>query len=151
MALLGSKTKRHHACPLCMKQFNAQWLATLGKMIYGHYRRELSLDHPFHTILKMYFDNVVEGRPPRHRCTTSNMMNLWVTIVDNSHILGINMLSTLNSQLEYWKELPIQHLLNPMNIMKNVCHFLILHLQGVKDIDYRKDDLEESNTKHMLW
>jgi hypothetical protein len=41
--------------------------------------------------------------------------------------------------------------LDPMHSMKNVCHFLILHLQGVKDTNFEKDDLEESNTKHMLW
>ncbi len=138
-------------CPMCMEQFDAQWSKTLGEMIYGHYRRKLSLDHPFHMILQMYFDNMVEGRPLHHRCTTSNLLNLWVTIVNNFHILGMNMLLTLNSQLEYWKELPIQHLFNPMHIMKNVCHFFILHLQRVKDTDSVKDDLEESNIEHILW
>jgi hypothetical protein len=106
MALPSLKTKGHHACPLCMEQLDAWWSTTLGKMIYGHYRRELSLDHPFHMILKLYFDNTVEGRPLHHRCTTSNLMNLWVTIANNSHTLGMNMLSTLNSQLEYWRNYP---------------------------------------------
>jgi len=63
----------------------------------------------------------------------------------------MNRLSTLNSQLEYWKELPIQHLLDPMHIMKNVCHSLFFHLQGAKDTYFGRDDLEVSNTKHMLW
>jgi len=70
---------------------------------------------------------------------------------DSLHTPGMNRLSALNSQLEYWKELPIQHLLDPMHIMKNVCHSFLLHLQGAKDTDSRKDDLEVSNTKHMLW
>jgi hypothetical protein len=107
MALLSLKTKRHHACPFCTQQLDARWSTTLGKMIYGHCRRKLSFNHPFRMIFKIYFDNVVEGRPPCHRCPTSNLMNLWVTIPNNSHTLGVNMLSTLNSQLEYWKELPI--------------------------------------------
>jgi hypothetical protein len=34
--------------------------------------------------------------------------------------------------------------------MKNVCHFFLFHLQEAKDIDSGKDDLEVSNTKHML-
>jgi hypothetical protein len=78
-------------------------------------------------------------------------MNLWVMTADSLHTPGMNRLSALNSQLEYWKELPIQHLLDPMHIMKNVCHFLLLHLQGAKDTDSERDDLEVSNTKHMLW
>jgi hypothetical protein len=35
--------------------------------------------------------------------------------------------------------------------MKNVCHSLLLHLQGAKDTDSGRDDLEVSNAKHMLW
>jgi hypothetical protein len=78
-------------------------------------------------------------------------MNLCITIIDSLHIPRMNRLLALNSQLEYWKELPIQHLFDPMHIMKNVCHSLLLHLQGAKDTNSRKDELEVSNTKHMLW
>jgi hypothetical protein len=35
--------------------------------------------------------------------------------------------------------------------MKNVCHSLLFHLQAAKDINFGRDDLEVSNTKHMLW
>jgi hypothetical protein len=35
--------------------------------------------------------------------------------------------------------------------MKNVCHSLLLHLQRAKDTNFGRDDLEVSNTKHMLW
>jgi len=35
--------------------------------------------------------------------------------------------------------------------MKNVCQSLFIHLQGAKDTYSKKDDLEVSNTKHMLW
>ncbi len=38
-----------------------------------------------------------------------------------------------------------------MHIMKNVCHSLLIHLQGAKDTYSERDDLEVSNTKHMLW
>jgi hypothetical protein len=38
-----------------------------------------------------------------------------------------------------------------MHIMKNVCHSLLLHLQGAKVTYFGRDDLEVSNTKHMLW
>jgi hypothetical protein len=120
-------------------------------MIYGHYKRELPSDHPFQTSLRMYFDNTMEGKQPCWRCTTHDWMNLWVTITDSLHIPRMNKLLALNSQLEYWKELPIQCLLDLMHIMKNVCHFLFFHLQGAKDIDSERDDLEVSNTKHMLW
>jgi hypothetical protein len=30
-------------------------------------------------------------------------------------------------------------------------HSLLLHLQGAKNIDSKRDDLEVSNTNHMLW
>ncbi len=145
------KTKGHYACPWCMEQLDARWSTSLRKMIYGHYSRKLPPNHPFQTSLRMYFDNTVERRPPCWKCTTYDWMNLWVITATSLHILGMNRLLALNSQLEYWKELPIQHLHDPMHIMKNLCHFLFLHLKGAKDIDSRRDDLEVSNTKHMLW
>jgi hypothetical protein len=151
MVSSGLKTKGHYVYPWCMEQLDARWSIALRKMIYGHYKGELPLDHPFRTSLRMYFDNIVERRPPCRRCTTYDWMNLWVTTANSLHIPGMNRLLALNSQLEYWKELPIQHLLNPMHIMKNVCHSLFLHLQGTKDTDSRRDDLEVSNTKDMLW
>jgi hypothetical protein len=86
-----------------------------------------------------------------HLIEDAQHMNLWVMTTNNLHILGMNKLLTLNSQLEYLKELPIQHLLDLMHIMKKMCDYLILHLQGAKDIDFRRDDLEVSNTEHMLW
>jgi hypothetical protein len=128
MVSSGLKTKGQHACPWCMEQLDARWLTTLGKIIYGHYRRELPSNHPFRTSLRMYFDYTMERRSPCRRCTTYDWMNLWVTIVDNLHTPRVNMLLALNSKLEYWKELPIHHLLDPMHIMKNVCHSLLLHL-----------------------
>ncbi len=105
----------------------------------------------FEPLLRMYFDNIVERRPPCRRCIAYDWMNLWVMTADSLHTPTMNRLSTLNSQFEYWKELPIQHLLDLMHIMKNVCHSLLLHLQGAKNTNSRKDDLEVSNTKHMLW
>jgi len=63
----------------------------------------------------------------------------------------MNRLSALNSHLEYCKELRIKHLFDLMHIMKNVCHYLFLHLQGAKNTDSGGDNLEVSNTKHMLW
>jgi hypothetical protein len=149
MVSSGLKTKGHYACPWCMEQLDAQWSTTLKKMIYGHYRRELPSDHPFRSSLKMYFDNTEERRPPCRRCTAYDWMNLWVMTVDSLHAPGMNRLSAL--KLEYWKELPIQHLLDPTHIMKNVCHSLLLHLQGAKDTNSGRDDLEVSNTMHMLW
>ncbi len=98
-------------------------------------------NHPFRIFLRMYFDNIVERKPPCRKCTTYNWMNLWVTTADNLHTPRMNRLLALNSQLKYWKELPIQHLLDPMYILKNVCHSLFLHWQRAKDTDPRRDDL----------
>jgi hypothetical protein len=54
-------------------------------------------------------------------------------------------------QLEYWTKLPIQHLLDPMHISKNVCKSLLEHLSGVRNISKERSDLKDSNTKRELW
>ncbi|MCO5570704.1 hypothetical protein L7F22_024431 [Adiantum nelumboides] len=54
-------------------------------------------------------------------------------------------------QLEYWKDLKICHLLDPMHIFKNVGHSLCKHLTGLKDTEQAKNDLKERNCKSDLW
>ncbi|MCO5587908.1 hypothetical protein L7F22_041860 [Adiantum nelumboides] len=54
-------------------------------------------------------------------------------------------------QLEYWKDLKIFHLLNPMHIFKNVGHSLWKHLTGLKDTKQAKNDLKERNCKSNIW
>jgi hypothetical protein len=142
MVSSGLKTKRHHACPWCMEQLNAWWSTTLGKMIYGYYRRKLPSNHPFWISLRMYFWQHSGKKATLLEMHNIQWMNLWVTTADNLHTPRMNRLSTLNSHLKYWKELPIRHLLDSMYIVKNVCHFFLLHLQRAKDIDSGRDDLK---------
>ncbi|MCO5571184.1 hypothetical protein L7F22_024918 [Adiantum nelumboides] len=54
-------------------------------------------------------------------------------------------------QLEYWKDLKICHVLNPMHIFKNVGHSLWKHLTGLKDTEQARNDLKERNCKSDLW
>jgi len=54
-------------------------------------------------------------------------------------------------QLEYKTKLPIQHLLDPMHISKNVCKSLLEHLTRVRNISKERNDLKDSNTKKELW
>ncbi|MCO5556412.1 hypothetical protein L7F22_009961 [Adiantum nelumboides] len=54
-------------------------------------------------------------------------------------------------QLEYWKDLKIFHLLNPMHIFKNVGHSLWKNLTSLKDTEQARNDLKERNCKSNLW
>ncbi|MCO5601656.1 hypothetical protein L7F22_055779 [Adiantum nelumboides] len=53
--------------------------------------------------------------------------------------------------LEYWKDLKICHLLDPMHIFKNVGHSLWQHLVGFKDTAAARNDLKDRNSKPNLW
>ncbi|MCO5560062.1 hypothetical protein L7F22_013668 [Adiantum nelumboides] len=53
--------------------------------------------------------------------------------------------------LEYWKDLKICHLLDPMHIFKNVGHSLWEHLVGLKDTTAARNDLKDQNSKPNLW
>ena len=54
-------------------------------------------------------------------------------------------------ELSYWRSLSLQHCLNPMHILKNVCKYFISHLMGEQANIAARRDLEFSNTKQQLW
>jgi hypothetical protein len=53
--------------------------------------------------------------------------------------------------LKYWVHNTIHHLLDPMLIMKNVCHSLISHLLGEEESAKAWTDLKACNLKKEFW
>ena len=53
-------------------------------------------------------------------------------------------------ELPYWRSLSLQHCLDPMHILKNVCKSLMTHSVGKKYNVAARRDLELSNTKQQL-
>lgn len=54
-------------------------------------------------------------------------------------------------RLEYWNNLLINRLLDPMHIFKNVGESIWKHMIGEKDTTTARHDLKESNTKKEYW
>jgi len=83
------------------------------------------------------------------QCTTQEWMDLWNTTSAN-HLEGMKRFSCFYD-LKYWVHNTIHHLLDPMHIMKNLCHSLISHLLGEKESAKAWTDLEACNLKKEFW
>lgn len=75
-------------------------------------------------------DDAVKVRA-REKCSLAQSPSIWYT-------------------LEYWKDLKICHLLDPMHIFKNVGHSLWQHLVGLKDTMTTRNDLNNQDSKPNL-
>jgi hypothetical protein len=76
-------------------------------------------------------------------------MDLWNTTLAN-HPGGTKRFSCFYD-LKYWVHNTIHHLLDPVHIMKNVCHSLISHLLGEKESAKTWTNLEACNLKNEFW
>jgi len=133
----------------------------LHKIVFDEFCMFLDEFHPFRTELKDLFNGYVEQRSCHIRMTANDWIARWNDYIDSqvprpiqsrsmSNPLGMTRKSIFY-QLEYWTKLPIQHLLDPMHISKNVCKSLLEHLTGVRNISKERNDLKDSNTKRELW
>jgi hypothetical protein len=118
-------------------------------VVYTTFKKLLPLYHPFHTILKIFFNGANEKSPPPTQHTTQDWMDLWNTTSTN-HPKGMKRLSCFYD-LKYWVHNTIHHLLDPVHITKNVYHSLISHLLGEKESAKTWIDLEACNLKKEFW
>ncbi len=146
---VGFQTKGYHACFLCVDDLGVRYSPNLRKVVYTTFRKLLPLHHPFHTTLKIFFNGANEKSPRPTQCTTQEWMDLWNTTSAN-HPEGMKRFSCFYD-LKYWVHNTIHHLLDPVHIVKNVCHSLISHLLGEKESAKAWTDLEAWNLKKEFW
>ena len=68
----------------------------------------------------------------------------------NESIDGMKQLSIFH-KLPYWRNLLINHLLDPMHIFKNVGESLWNHIIGIKDNSAARKDLQAADVKRPFW
>ena len=166
---VGLTTKGYKACPPCGDSLYSKYSKNLKKNIYLGHRRYLPPGHILRSkVQARNFNGKVEnGQCPQRmnpmdwyrKWTTGSLIEAELTSNinedDDCHNAGnITSMSTSISiwyTLEYWKNLKITHLLDPMHIFKNVAHSLWKHLVGLKDIEAAREDLKHQNYKPTLW
>ena len=79
------------------------------------------------------------------QCSAQGLSN------DVEQLQGMKRTISIFFTLEYWQDLKIAHLLDPMHIFKNVGELLWKHLTGEKDTLSARADLEVANQKSALW
>ncbi|MCO5560628.1 hypothetical protein L7F22_014244 [Adiantum nelumboides] len=165
--IAGCSTKGYKACPICGDWLKSTYSKHLNKNIYLQHRRFLPEDHSLRQRTQArHFNGKVESGQCPIAMTPMDWYNKWTEgpLIDPESKLASDEeddrgqgRSTLTPsisiwfQLEYWKDLKICHLLDPMHIFKNVGHSLWKHHTGLKDTEQARNDLKERNCKSDLW
>lgn len=140
---------RKNACFLCGPNLVARYSHSLKKVVYENHRKYLHEGHPFRDTHRRGFGGRVEREMPPKRMSVEDWRKLWEES-QAKPIDGMKRLSIFH-RLEYWNNLLINHLLDPMHIFKNVGESIWKHLIGEKDTIAARHDLKESNTKKEYW
>ena len=167
----GLSTKGYKACPPCGDWLRSKYSQSLSKNIYLCHQQFLPSEHVLRSKANArHFNGRVEnGRCPM-RMTPRDWYVKWTNrplidpesevTSDNDDELRPSSRGGKKSMaqhcsiwymLEYWKDLKITHLLDPMHIFKNVAHSLWNHLVGFKDTEAARTDLKICNCKPSLW
>ncbi|XP_063941376.1 uncharacterized protein LOC135149565 [Daucus carota subsp. sativus] len=98
--LSGNVVKGYNACTICVDKTNATRLDNYRKTVVMRHRRWLPLHHPYRRTQRQPLWKKGEARP------------VWKKV-------------SIFFQLEYWKFLPVRHVLDVMHIEKNICEALL--------------------------
>lgn len=134
--LSGNIIKGYNGCAICVDKTNATRLVNYRKIVVMRHRRWLPRNHPYRK--KLDFDNTKEKESapvpligeevlqrvqhlkghvfgktqPQPRFKKGDVRPVWKKI-------------SIFFELEYWKFLPVRHILDVMHIEKNVCEALL--------------------------
>lgn len=146
-------------CPTCGPDLGtvARHSKECSKMIYLGHTQYLPLDHPWRRSHEYFLDEVNGGddqRPIPVWKDSTYWMRVWDRVNNPNDPLrlaqcGIVSRSVLHD-LEYWRELKIIHLLDPMHIEGNMGKSLVKHLFGVSGKAWTKACIE-NGVHHHLW
>jgi hypothetical protein len=142
-------------------------LQRLELLFLDEYKRFLQMDHPFQDESKHLFNGLEESHPPPSWTTNKVWVALWrkaIEIHESWRLetirlgdpimdppLGLKRLIFGFHTLDYWPELFIHHLFDPMHIVKNVWKSLLCHILGEKDTKASRANLLASNIKKSCW
>ena len=132
----GLVASGYHACPICGPSINAWYSQSQKKMVYQGHEKFLPTNHP------LWWGYL--GRPPK-TWEVSPQYDVWQ---ESLHGFSMKSLSIFHA-LPYWRKLLINHLLDPMNIFKNVGQMLWEYLSRVQDNKKACDDLQKVGILYM--
>ncbi|KAL3702571.1 hypothetical protein R1sor_020593 [Riccia sorocarpa] len=144
----GFQTSGYAACPTCGPALPVARSSHLSKQVYMSYSTYLPMDDPLRST-GAERNNVAPPIPLD--------MNWWEQRwrdVEEDHIpaerAGLKRWSILH-RLPYWKDLMIQHLVDPMHIEANVTKSLIKRIFGEKDDKLARRACEEFGVHQEAW
>ncbi|XP_062006966.1 uncharacterized protein LOC133724291 [Rosa rugosa] len=136
--LSGSITKGYNACPVCVDETRPYRLKHSNKMAFMRHRRFLPRHHPYRRQAAA-FDNTIEKDVAPSPLSGEEML---------SRVEGLNIpfgkkkpcpphkgveaknrpcwkKKSVFFELDYWKHLPVRHILDVMHIEKNCCDAIL--------------------------
>ncbi|XP_063941271.1 uncharacterized protein LOC135149475 [Daucus carota subsp. sativus] len=135
--LSGNIVKGYNACPVCVDGTKATRLSNYRKCVVMRHRRWFPRAHPYRR-KKEDFDNTVEKETAPIPLTGEEVLERTKHL--RSHVFGktqrqprfkkgdvrpIFKKVSIFFELEYWKYLPVRHVLDVMHIEKNICEALL--------------------------
>ncbi|XP_074337178.1 uncharacterized protein LOC141674350 [Apium graveolens] len=135
--LSGNVIKGYNACTVCVDNTKATRLVHYRKTVVMRHRRWLPRHHPYRK-QKTTFDNTVEKDVAPIPLTGEQVFGRVQHLRD--HVFGKTQRQprwkkgearpvwkkvSIFFQLEYWKFLPVRHVLDVMHIGKNICEALL--------------------------
>ena len=136
-SLSGNIVKGYNGCVVCVDETKATRLPNYKKTVVMRHRRWLPRDHPYRK-QKAAFDNTVEKGSAPIPLTGEEVFERVQHL--RGHVYGKTQRKRKRNkndprpvwkkhsiffQLEYWKFLPVRHILDVMHIEKNVCEALL--------------------------
>ncbi|XP_074369118.1 uncharacterized protein LOC141709581 [Apium graveolens] len=112
--LSGNVIKGYNACTVCVDNTKATRLVHYRKTVVMSHRRWLPRHHPY-IKQKTAFDNTVE----------KDVAPIPLTGEQKGEARPVWKKVSIFFQLEYWKFLPVRHVLDVMHIKKNICEALL--------------------------
>ena len=164
--LSGNIIKGYNGCPICIDETKATRLVHYRKCVVMRHRRWLPRHHPYRK-QKQAFDNTVEEEIAPVPLTGEEVLQRVQYL--QGHVYGKTQRKprikrgdprpvwkkvSIFFELDYWKFLPVRHVLNVMHIEKNICEALLGTLlnipKKIKDKETIRLDLAEMEIRTEL-
>ncbi|XP_074361828.1 uncharacterized protein LOC141702017 [Apium graveolens] len=162
----GNIIKGYNGCPICVDQTKATRLVNYRKCVVMRHRRWLPPHHPYRR-KKQDFDNTVEKEIAPVPLTGEEVLERVQHL--KGHVYGKTQRQSrlkkgdapplwkkvsIFFELEYWKFLPVRHVLDVMHIEKNICESLLGTMLNIpkktKDKESVRIDMAEMGIRTEL-
>ncbi|CAL2247513.1 unnamed protein product [Prunus armeniaca] len=120
--LSGCVVKGYKACPICGDDTPSHRLKNGHKIGYIGHRKWLLINHPYRRQRAAFNGKPEYGTPPEP-LTGEEVLHM---VEDGDRVCWKK--KSIFFDLEYWKYLPVRHVLDVMHIEKNVCDSIICTL-----------------------